>query len=245
MDIDLSRGRFSMAGMSRTLRAVAALSLFAIVLTGCSKKNKEASPSELPTGTQLMADGAKAMGEVKTVHFTLGVTGKISGLTIHGAEGDLTKEGNAKGKAKIEQLGLIIESEFVMVGKDLYLKGPTGGFQQLPASMAATVYDPSAILDPNRGAPKLLTTAKNPKTEAKEQLDGKEVYRVSFEPDTAALQALVGTQLPGVKGLVWLDAATKRIAKAEFKVPPSGGNPEGTVTVTFTKYDEPVTIVAP
>jgi len=234
-----------MAGMSRTLRALAALTVFAIVLTGCSKKNKEPKPSELPTGTQLMADGAKAMSEVKTVHFTIGVNGKISGLTIKGAEGDLTKEGNAKGKATLEQLGFVIETEFILIGKDLYIKGATGGFTKAPASMAASVYDPSAILDPNRGAPKLLTTAKNPKTEGKEQLDGKEVYRVSFEPDTAALQSLIGTSATGVTGMVWLDAQTKRIAKAEFKMPASGGNPEGTVTVTFTKYDEPVTISAP
>lgn len=235
----------SMACMSRTLRALAALSVFAIVLTGCSKKNNQAKPSELPSGTQLMSEGAKAMGEVKTVHFTIGVTGKINGLTIQGAEGDLTKEGNAKGKAKIEQLGFVVETEFVIIGKDLYIKGPTGGFQKLPSSMAATIYDPSAILDPNRGAPKLLTTAKNPKTEGKEQLDGKDVCRVSFEPDTAALQALTGTQVTGATGVVWLDATTKRIAKAEFKVPASGGNPEGVVTVTFTKYDEPVNISAP
>lgn len=245
MDIDLSPGMLSMAGMSRTLRALAALSVFAIVLTGCSKKNKEATPSELPTGTQLMTDGAKAMSEVKTVHFTIGVDGKIQGLSIKGAEGDLTKDGKAKGKATLEQLGFVIETEFVLVGKDLYLKGPTGGFTKADASMASSILDPSAILDPNRGAPKLLTSAKNPKTEAKEQVDGKDTFKVSFDPDTAALQSLIGFSTSGVKGLVWLDATTKRIAKAEFKVPASGGNPEGTITVTFTKYDEPVTISAP
>jgi lipoprotein LprG len=229
----------------RTLRALAALSVFAIVLTGCSKKNKEAKPSELPTGTQLMTDGAKAMSEVKTVHFAIAVNGKINGVSIKAAEGDLTKEGNAKGKATVEQLGFTLELEFILVGKDLFIKGLTGGYTKADASMAASVYDPSAILDPNRGAPKLLSTAKNPKTEGKEQVDGKDTYKVSFEPDTAALQSLIGSSLPGVNGLVWLDAQTKRIAKAEFKVPASGGNPEGTVTVTFTKYDEPVTISAP
>lgn len=235
----------SMAGMSRTLRALAALSVFAIVLTGCSKKNKEAKPSELPAGTQLMADGAKAMSEVKTVHFTIAVNGKVSGVSIKAAEGDLTKDGKAKGKATLEQLGFVIETEFILIGKDLYIKGPTGGFTRADASLAANVYDPSAILDPNRGAPKLLSTAKNPKTEAKEQVDGKDTYKVSFEPDTSALQSLIGSAIPGVNGLVWLDAQTKRIAKAEFKVPASGGNPEGTVTVTFSKYDEPVNISAP
>lgn len=234
-----------MAGMSRTLRAVAALSVFAIVLTGCGKKDKEANPSELPAGTQLMADGAKAMSEVKTVHFAINVTGKIEGVSIQQAEGDLTKDGSAKGTAKLEQLGFVIESGFVLIGKDLWLKGPTGGYQKVPASTVTNIYDPSAILDPKRGAANLLTTAKNPKTLAKEQVDGKDTYKVSFEPDTAAMQSLIGTDVSGVTGLVWLDAQTKRIAKAEFKVPPAGGNPEGSVAVTFSKYDEPVTISAP
>jgi lipoprotein LprG len=216
-----------------------------LVLTGCSKKKSTSNPAELPAGNQLMADGAKAMGEVKSVHFAIGVSGKINGLSIQQAEGDLAKEGNAKGTVKVEQLGLAVEMSFVIVDQALYLKGPTGGYQKLPLAMAATVYDPSAILDPERGAAKLLKTAKNPKTLGKEQVNGKDTYKVSFEPDTTALATLIPNSATGVTGLVWLDTQTKRVAKVEFKFPPSGGNPEGTVTVTFTNYDTPVTVSAP
>lgn len=234
----------SMLGMSRTLRAAfvstVALSIFAVGAAGCTKKNNATAPVALPAGTQLMADGDKAMSDVKSAHFKVEVNGKIKGLPVQAAEGDLTREGSAKGTAKVEQLGVLAEVAFVIIGQDLYLKGPTGGYQKLPLAVAASVYDPSAILDPERGAAKLLRTAKNPKTEAIEKVDGKDAYKVSFEPDTAALSALIPTSITGITGCVWLHTDSKRIAKAEFKFPEGG-----VVTVTFTNYDAPVTINAP
>jgi len=232
--------------MHRNLRAVItklavgglALSILTAGAGGCTKKSPKAS--DLPPGSQLMADGDKAMAGVKSAHFKIEVTGKINGLTVQQAEGDLTREGSAQGNAKVEQLGMLVELGFVIIGQDLYLKGPTGSYQKLPLSVAASVYDPSAILDPERGAAKLLRTAKNPKTEALEKVDGKDAYKVSFEPDTSAVSALIPTSVTGLTGLVWLYADSKRIAKTEFKFPEGG-----VVTVTFTNYDAPVTINAP
>ncbi len=229
--------------MSRTFRALAALTIFGIALTGCTKKSTSENDS-LPAGAQLMTEGDKAMSDVKSAHFVITADG-IKDLPISKAEGDLTREGSAKGTANIEQLGLKMEAAFVIVDQSLYLKLATGGYQKLPLAVAATVYDPSAILDPQRGAAKLLRTATNPKTEAKEQVDGKDTYKVSFEPDASALAALIPISASGVTGLVWLDATTKRIVKAEFSVPQSGAVPKGTVSAVFSNYDAPVTISAP
>jgi lipoprotein LprG len=228
--------------MSRTLRAVAALSILAIALTGCSKKSNN---STLPPGTQLMAEGDKAMSDVKSAHFVLTVDGQINGLALSKAEGDLTKEGKAKGTATIDQSGIKVEAAFIIVDQFAYLKLATGGYQKLPLAVAATVYDPSAILDPERGAAKLLRTAKNPKTEAIEKVDGKDAYKISFEPDAAALAALIPTSATGVTATVWLYTDSKKIAKAQFVIPTSGSAAKGTVTVVFSNYDAPVTISAP
>ena len=113
------------------------------------------------------------MAEVKSAHFVIDVNGKISGLSLKRAEGDLTQQGSARGTASIEQFGPAIEAKFVIVGSDLWLKAATGGYQKLPLAAAATVYDPSAILDPNRGVAKLLSSVKTATTQAKETLDGK------------------------------------------------------------------------
>jgi lipoprotein LprG len=230
--------------MSRTFRALAALTIFGIALTGCTKKSNS-EDANLPPASQLMAEGDKAMSDVKSAHFLIDIKTPITGLPLSKAEGDLTKEGNAKGTATIDMGGLKSEAAFVIIGQKLYLKLATGGYEELPLAVAATVYDPSAILDPQRGAAKLLRTAKNPKTEAKEQVDGKDTYKVSFEPDATALAALIPTTASGVTAVVWLDATTKRIAKAEFTIPQSGANPKGVASVTFSNYDAPVTISAP
>jgi len=228
--------------MSRTLRAVAALSLLAIVVSGCSKKDEPTpTPSALPNGATLLAEAAATMTTVKTAHFALTVDGDIENLAISKAEGDLTREGNAKGTATLTQSGLKVETEFVIVGQDAYLKGPTGGFTKVPLAFAATVYDPSAILDPSRGVVNLLKAAKNPQTVAQEG----NAYKVTFEPDATALQAVVPTKVTGVTAAVWVDATTKQLTKGQFTVPASGGKPGGTITVVFSNFDASVTISAP
>lgn len=232
--------------MSRTSYALAALAALALTLTGCtSTADDKTPPADLPAAQTLLADGAKAMAEVKSAHFVIDVNGKISGLTLKRAEGDLTQEGSAQGTASIEQFGTAIEAQFVIVGSDLWLKAATGGFQKLPLAAAATVYDPSAILDPNRGVAKLLTSVKSATTQAKETVDGKETYKIQVEPDPVALAALIPGVGAGVTGHVWLDATTKQLVKGEFTIPAKGSDPAGTVTVTFTKYNDPVTISAP
>lgn len=237
-------GLTSMLPMSRTLRAVAALSLLAIVVSGCSKKDDPTptpSASTLPNGATLLTEAALAMATVKTAHFALTVDGDIENLAISKADGDLTREGNAKGTATLTQSGLKVETEFVIVGQDAYLKGPTGGFTKVPLSFAATVYDPSAILDPTRGVANLLKAAKNPQTVGQEGT----AYKVTFEPDAAALAAVIPTKITGITAAVWIDASTKQVTKGAFTVPASGGKPGGTITVVFSNYDAPVTVSAP
>jgi lipoprotein LprG len=224
--------------MSRTLRAVAALSIFAVAVSGCTSK-EEPADEQLPAASTLMSEADKAMTEVKSAHFTLMVDGTIEGLTVTEAEGDLTKEGNAKGTATIDQSGFKVETEFVIVGDSAYLKGATGGYTKLPLAFAATVYDPSAILDPERGVAKLLRTARNPQVLAKEKVNGADTYKVSFEPDANVLSAVIPTKATNVQPVVWIDATSKKVAKGEFKVG------SGTITVTFTNYDAPVSISAP
>jgi lipoprotein LprG len=233
--------------MSRTSRTLAVTVALALAVTGCSSKKDDppAADANLPAAAQLLADGDKAMTDVKTTHFTVDVQGELTSVPVSHAEGDLTKEGSAKGTAKISQLGTVIEASFVILGDSIYLKAATGGYQKLPLAMAASVYDPSAILDPQRGAAKLLRDARNPQTQAMEKVDGRDAYKISFEPDAAALAALIPGKPTNVTAVVWLDAQTKRIAKAEFALPAAGSDPAGTVTVAFSAYDAPVTISAP
>ncbi|MFD2397254.1 LppX_LprAFG lipoprotein [Prauserella oleivorans] len=51
---------------------------------------------------------------------------------VQSLEGDLDRSGQAKGNGTLNQLGQLVEVEFVLADDTLYLKGPTGGFQKIP-----------------------------------------------------------------------------------------------------------------
>jgi len=226
------------------LRTALALSAVLFSLVACTPDKAESSAGEataasLPAGDTLVKDSAAAMREIKTAEFLITADGEIAGLSLRRADGTLTKEGSAKGTAQIEQAGGLVELEFVIVGDKLYLKGPTGGYQTLPLTLAATVYDPSAILDPDRGIAKVLGTATGATTEASEPVDGKDAWRVAVNTTGSALAALIPGSTGNITAKLWIADADKRLLKATFTM--SGG----TVTVTFKDFDAPVKISAP
>jgi lipoprotein LprG len=230
--------------MSRTPVLVALLFALVAGTAGCDKESATPDPTSLPDGAQLVSASATAMRAVKNAHVTMTVEGTIASLPLKRADGVVTQTGDAEGTVQLEQLGNLVELGFVIVNKTVYLKGPTGAWQQVPLAMAATFYDPSAILDPTKGVANVLATAKNAKTEAKETVDGRETYRVAADLDAAAMVAVVPGVAEGATGKLWLDAQDSRLRKAVFSVR-SGGSPPATVTVNVTDFDAPVTISAP
>ena len=232
--------------MSRPRVFLAVALLFAVSLTGCSKDN---SSGDLPSGASLVSDAAAKTKALKSAHIKIDTEGEVSGLPVRRAEGDLLRSGDAKGTIQISQLGILVEYQFVVLGTDIYLKGVTGGFQKIDASVAKAIYDPTAILDPDRGIAKVLATATNPTTEAAEKVDGKDAYRVAVGLSGDAVAALVPNIQGQVTGKVWIDKNTKDMLKAVLTVPGPTSGPNagktGTVTITETNIDAPVTVSAP
>jgi lipoprotein LprG len=184
------------------------------------------------------------MTTVLTAHITIDTSGKVGTIPLRTADGDLTKEGSAKGSIKLLALGQVVQLDFVVIGDAFYIKGLTGGWQKASAAEVATFYDPSGILDPTRGVAKVLATATNAKTEATETVNGVSTYRVSVNLDNKIVATVVPDTPAGTTGKVWLDQGTKRLVRAELDVSAAGGGP-GTVTINLTDLDKPVTINAP
>lgn len=231
--------------MTRPLLAV--LLVFGLSLgTACTGEGGSAAPAGLPDGAQLLRESAQAMSELKTVHFELEIEGSIPGVAIRSAEGDLTREGDVQGTGQLVQGEATSEIEFVIVDDSLYLKGPTGGFQRLPASFAASVYDPSKILDPEVGVPAMVAGATQATTEAAEEVDGTPAYKIAVTVPKDKL----GVLLPGVsndlQGHLWVATADpKRLLRAKMNVPPQGDSEAASVTMTLSRFDEPVTVSPP
>jgi lipoprotein LprG len=176
------------------------------------------------------------------------VDGQIKGISISSAQGQLTKAGNVKGSAVLTSGGQPAEAEFVIVGDTLYLKGPTGGYQQLPSSVAATVYDPTKILDANQGLAALVAGATEPSVTGRETAEGVDAYKVGVKFAKNNLGVLLpgagaSTDLPGE---LWIAAAEpNRPVKARVTVPAAPGTAGGTVTITLSEFNNPVTVQPP
>lgn len=218
-----------------------------LVCTAACTGGSPGSPTgSLPDGAGLLRESAKAMSELKTVRFDLAVDGTIPGVAIRSAEGELTRDGDVKGTAQLTQGGGSSEIEFVMVDDSLYLKGPTGGFQELPSSFAASVYDPSKILDAEVGVPAMIAGATQAKTEAVEDVDGTQTYRIAVTVPKDKLAVLLPGVSSDLSGHLWVATADpKRLVRAKMDVPAEGGGSPASVTMTLSGFDEPVTITPP
>jgi lipoprotein LprG len=224
-------------------RPLVVLGLFAVLLAGCSSGGGSAN---LPAASALLADSGAAMQAVTSVHFGITVNGTLAGVPIQDADGDLNAQGQAKGNAKLSELGQTVQVDFVLVNKIFYLKGPTGGYQKIPAALAGNLFDPTAILDPNRGVAKVLTSVRGASTQGQETVNGTDCYRITGTVAKGVVAALVPGINSDVTATLWVATAGKHLpVRAEFAVPGAGGSQGARVDVTISHVNEPVSVTAP
>ncbi|MBX6749148.1 MAG: LppX_LprAFG lipoprotein [Micromonosporaceae bacterium] len=240
--------------MSRPLRGhfvrsllplVASLLLVPGLLAACTKDKdgNEASGESLPDGATLLTESASAMTDVETVHIVLDINPAVGALPITRAEGDLKRGGDAKGAIQLLAGAQLLEVEFVVMGDNAWLKYPTGGWRA--AGSITAIYDPSAILDPQRGVANLLSTSSNARTEGAEKVNGVDAWRVAVDIDQKAANMLVPGVPKGLTGTVWIDQDTKRMVKAVVNSPQSGSTPASTITLDMTNFNTAVDVSAP
>jgi lipoprotein LprG len=220
------------------------LASVALVATACSSNNNNAPAGGGQDAAALLKESAAATKNIQSAHFTLKVNGTIPGISVHSADGDLTKAGAAKGKVNMELLGNLFEGEFVLVDNTIYIKGPTGPYQQLPASLVASIYDPGAILNPDKGISKVLASVQNPKFEGTETVDGQATNKVSGKVAKDIASSIVPGLSSDVDLTFWLRQDNKQPIKAEAKLPGADNKP-ASVEVTLSDVDKPVTITKP
>jgi lipoprotein LprG len=213
--------------------------------TGCTSGGS-ANTTNLPAASTLLASAGNSTRSVSSVHFSIVVHGTLAGVPIQNADGDLNSQGQATGSAKIALLGQLTQVDFVLVNRTFYIKGPTGGYQKIAASIAGNLFDPTAILDPNRGIAKVLTQTQGAQTQGRESVNGIDCYRITGKVDKGVVSALIPGIGQNVDATLWVSADNKNLpVKAEFAVPGSGGGQGATVDVTFSNFNQPVTVTAP
>lgn len=186
------------------------------------------------------------MARVNTVRFSLEVDGTVSGFQITQAEGSLTADGRVSSTAKVFQAGQLVDYEYVAADGRTYLKGPTGGFRELPPAIYGRLFNPATLLRQDRGLPTALRSMTGLKTQAREPVGGVDAYRIRGRLDPSKLEGLSllasGSEQTAT---IWISRESSYLLKARlpFKVP--GENQPTVVTVSFTDFNKPVDIQPP
>lgn len=232
---------------TRRVSLLAAAVTLALVTGACTSgsgadgtSGATAAPTPPPSASELISRSTAAMKTVTSAHFSLSVTGTLPDLIVQTGDGDLTSAGSAQGTAAIRQFGQLVEVEFVVVDKALFLKAGTGGFTEVPAALAGQVYDPTAILDPERGVAAVLGSATG--LSAVTGSDGS--YTVSGTVPEKVAASLTPGISTDVAGTFVVDAASSRTSSVAFSTTGADGQP-ATVTLQLGDFDKDVAITAP
>ncbi len=225
----------------RRATAVGVAAVLAL-MAGCTSGSSDPAPATTapPNPTELLTASAKAMSSVTSAHFTITVDGELPDLTVQNADGDLTAAGDAQGSATIKEFGQLVEVEFVLVDSKLYLKGPTGGYAQIPAALAGQVYDPSAILKPDKGVPAVLSSVTGPTLVSSDEQSAV----VSGTVPKAVVTSLVPGIASDVKGTFTVQQPSSELTSAQFALDGADGKP-ASVDVQLSALNNPVTITPP
>jgi lipoprotein LprG len=223
------------------LAVLAALSIAAALVGGCSSSKQSAAP--LPDPAALLAKSNLTTRNVKSVHLVLSVTGTIKGLPVKTLTGDLTTSPDtaATGEANLTVLGSAVDAQFVVDGGTLYAALTPGHWESF--GPASAIYDPSEILNPNTGLANVLTNISNPKAESRETIGGQSTVKITGTASADAVNGLA-PQLKATQPLpatVWIqESGDHQLAQA--KLDQSPGN---SVQMTLSNWNAPVQVTKP
>ncbi len=215
-----------------------------VTVSGCSGSSGTPTAASTtappPTASEILTASAAAMAKVTSAAFSLTVDGQLPSVTVQSAKGVLNADGDAQGSAAIVQFGQLVEVEFVLAGGQLYIKGVTGGFTQVPAALAGSVYDPSAILDPDRGVAKVLSSVQAPTIAGTEG----DSWLISGSVPADVAAGLVPGITDDVTGLFTISKGSSELTSADLTLDGADGKP-ATVKVELSDFNEPVSISPP
>lgn len=198
---------------------------------------------ELPDAAGLIATSSNDLKVQRSVHVVLSTDGDLVGVPVRELTGDVTTTptGAASGNANVRIDEQFVKADFIVIGGQLYAK--LDGVNFTKVGDAQQSYDPAVLLDPNIGVPNLVGKIENPKSEAREAVDGADTVKISGTLPSSVFDPIV----PGLKNradsfpiTIWVATATPFVlVKAEITIE------NATITIATSKWGDPVTITAP
>lgn len=248
---------------------VAAAAVAAAVLTGCSTADKTDStgaPSSAPatsdttrSGTppsvsttdarSLLDQASKTTQLTEAVHLKLTVDPKVQGLPVQELDGTVITKPSpaAKGSGKFRIKDQYEAIDFVIVGGKLYTKKAGANWEEAGdiTGGGAKSYDPSVVLDQNKGIGNVLAKMTDPKIAGTETKNGVKAVKITGMLNSTDFDSIFPTRGPGqLKGehpaTVWIaEAAPNNLVQLSITTD------NGDISLTTDKWQEKVDIVKP
>jgi lipoprotein LprG len=223
----------------RRLLAVVLSTVTVLALAACSGSTTSNAP--LPDAATLLKQSTDTTKSLTSVHLEIKVTGSIPNLPVHTLSGDLTNTPDvaAKGNANITVLGQTLNADFVVADKDLYAALTPNKWSDF--GPASDIYDPSVILDPNKGLANVLANFSDAKSDGRETINGVQTVRVKGTISADAISEIVPEVKNPVPGTAWIrEDGDHALVQALAEI--SQGN---TLQLTLSDWNKPVTITKP
>jgi lipoprotein LprG len=213
-------------------RTAGVLLLTLALASGCDSAPDTSGP--LPDGVKLVAAAGAGFDRLTSIRFDLSLSGAIPGLDIREVKGQVSRNGLASGQADMQESTNRFELSFQIDGSTLELTDQHGKRTQTPVPPE---FSPAVLLDPSRGLPRLLASANGLKTEAKEDVEGVQTYRVTGE----VARNVISSFIPGIQADVdvkfWVTQSEPReLVRIWMQVPPRQPN-EGAVMLELALSD--------
>jgi lipoprotein LprG len=208
-------------------------------LAGCSSDKTSSAP--LPDAATLLKESTETTRNLKSVHLEIKVDGDIPNLPVHTLSGDLTNAPAvaAKGNANISVLGQTLDADFVVA--DTHLFAALSPDKWSDFGPAADIYDPSVILDPDRGLANVLANFSDGKSDGRETINGVQAVRVKGTISADGISNIVPGVTHPVPGTAWIrEDGNHDLVRASAEI--SSGN---SITLTLSDWNKPVTVTKP
>ncbi len=239
--------------MLRRLRSLILLLICSLLVAGCGSDTETGSSGNSDVSVDEILSAASArMAETQSMRFALEVEGETyvdatRTIQLLAARGNLARPNKVAVDFQVELFGTgTVTIKMITVGPDSWTTDLlTGEWGTAPPEFG---YNPSVLFDNQQGLGPVMGRLQNPVLQGREEIDGREVYKVSGTASAATMGSLTSTTMSGDPiGLdLWIDTETSDLVRVVVREPENSGKDQPAVwTMRLTDHDEQVSIDPP
>jgi lipoprotein LprG len=227
------------------------LMLLPLLATAACRQVVEDEPTPTPDPRLILQQAGETMQALDSARFEMSRSGgpvyldPEQQLLFNSATGQYAAPDSVRATISVQAAGLALEVNTIAIGDEQWLTNPlTRRWDKLPPGWG---FNPAVIFDPVQGWQPLVRediTALSPPEMA--QVDGRSLYHirgsVAGERVRVITAGLAGAE--PVEVAFWIDPVTHHVVRIQFSTATAGEEPS-TWLLTFSNFDEPVTIEPP